>query len=191
MIMVTVGRSVHRVEECHQKRNNCAAQSTRIPQSICSVFCSRSGCNMACADGRGDTGFKTDIDHILQSPVAAADKPGAAVALTHSSGTLHAGSPGMKGSGAGGPVDADTPIAADTVVAIASMTKAITTVTVMRLVENGVLHARASTQVPEGFNAFQLPLLCAIQRRRQRCASCAFIHPASPIPSGTCDTTII
>tara|TARA_R110001583_G_scaffold182944_2_gene341213 strand:+ start:3356 stop:4570 length:1215 start_codon:yes stop_codon:yes gene_type:complete len=102
-------------------------------------------------------GVNEKIDLLLQNAVAAGDIPGAAVALTNASGTYY--------SGAFGTRDAETgaPIGPDTVMAIASMTKPITSVAVMQLVERGaldldepvsnVLPELASIQVLAGYDA--------------------------------------
>jgi len=89
--------------------------------------------------------------------------------------------------------DGGTAMTADTVMWIASMTKAVTSVAAMQLVEQGrlsldaplgdLLPELAHRPVLEGFDAAGEPIL----RRppgRSRCASCSPTPPASATTSG-------
>ena len=105
------------------------------------------------------------IDALLANAVASGDVPGVVAMATDRTELLYSGAYGRRALGA------DAPMTLDTVVWIASMTKAITGAAAMRLVERGQLQldAPASAWVPElgavqvleGFDAGGAPRLRA------------------------------
>jgi len=108
------------------------------------------------------------IDHVLNQAVHAQDVPGVVAMAATDEGILYEGAFGTRELGK------DAAITPDTVVWIASMTKAITAVAAMQLVERGQLHldAPATDVVPElarsqvlaGFDAAGTPQLRAPTR---------------------------
>src|SRR3954466_15020978 len=105
------------------------------------------------------------IDALLANAVASGDVPGVVAMATDRTELLYSGAYGRRALGA------DAPMTLDTVVWIASMTKAITGAAAMRLVERGQLQLDApasawvpelgSVQVLEGFDAAGAPRLRA------------------------------
>jgi methyl acetate hydrolase len=103
------------------------------------------------------------IDQVLRLGVESGAAAGVAAAVTSDKGTIYEGAVGVRETGKSGPMTADT------VVWIASMTKAITAVAAMQLVERGklaldkpiaaVLPELANPQVLEGFDAQGKPRL--------------------------------
>lgn len=89
--------------------------------------------------------MKAALDTILSQAAEAGTVPGVVALVGDRAGTLYEGAFGKR-STAG-----DTPMSADTVAWIASMTKAVTTVALMQLVEEGKvdLDAPAATYAPE------------------------------------------
>lgn len=108
------------------------------------------------------------IDPVLQSAVEAGKVRGVVVAAASRDGVLYEGAFGAKDAAAG------EPMAADTIFRIASMTKAVTSVAVMQLVEQGRLKLDDSArdhlpelgdpQVLEGFGDDGTPKLRAAAR---------------------------
>jgi len=108
------------------------------------------------------------IDHVLNQAVHAQDVPGVVAMAATDEGILYEGAFGTRELGK------DAAMTPDTVVWIASMTKAITAVAAMQLVERGQLHldAPATDVVPElaraqvlaGFDASGKPQLRAPTR---------------------------
>ncbi|TJY63280.1 beta-lactamase family protein [Sinimarinibacterium sp. CAU 1509] len=109
--------------------------------------------------------IKQALDSVLQRAVGANGVPGVVAMVTDRNGTLYEGAFGERVVGAGASMDADT------VGLIASMTKALTSVAAMQLVEQGKLDldSPASTWLPEladvkvieGFDADGKPQLRA------------------------------
>jgi methyl acetate hydrolase len=108
------------------------------------------------------------IDHVLRQAVHAQDVPGVVAMAAADQGIIYEGAFGTRELGT------DAAMTPDTVVWIASMTKAITAAAAMQLVERGTLQldAPASDVVPElakaqvleGFDASGTPQLCAPKR---------------------------
>jgi CubicO group peptidase (beta-lactamase class C family) len=108
------------------------------------------------------------IDHVLRQAVHAQDVPGVVAMAATDEGIMYEGAFGMRELGT------DAAMTPDTVVWIASMTKAITAAATMQLVERGQLHldAPAADVVPElakaqvlaGFDAAGTPQLRAPTR---------------------------
>src|SRR5213594_5156664 len=108
------------------------------------------------------------IDGVLQKAVDAKEVPGVVAMAATDKGLLYEGAFGVRA------LDQGTPMTLDTVFRIASMTKAITSVAAMQLVEQGKLKleepvpnidpALGSTQVLEGFDAAGAPKLRAAKR---------------------------
>lgn len=104
-----------------------------------------------------------EIDSILRAAVDSGAVPGVVALATDRNGTLYQGAFGQRG------LDLATPMTADTVFWIASMTKAITSVAAMQLVEEGrleldaplgeLLPYLAAPPVLEGFDATGRPVL--------------------------------
>jgi CubicO group peptidase (beta-lactamase class C family) len=98
----------------------------------------------------------TGIDEVLQNAVARGDVPGVVAMAATDEGPIYEGAAGVR------EVGADDPISADTMVRIASMTKMVTTVSALQLVEQGKLDLDAPVetyrpefaelQVLEGFD---------------------------------------
>ncbi len=88
--------------------------------------------------------LQQNIDALLQHAVADGDVPGVVAAATNREGTLYEGAFGERALGGG------TAMTPDTVVWIASMTKALTGMAAMQLVEQGklALDAPASDVIP-------------------------------------------
>lgn len=107
--------------------------------------------------------LKHRLDMLLHNAVAAGAIPGVAVAATSREGLLYEGAFGERTLGSGAPMTLDT------VVWIASMSKAITSTAVLQLVEKGqldldapardVLQSIADAQVLTGFDADGRPLV--------------------------------
>jgi CubicO group peptidase (beta-lactamase class C family) len=103
------------------------------------------------------------IDAVLRGAVERGEVPGVAAAAGNAAGTLYAGAFGRRG------LDQEAAMTPDTVVWIASMTKAITTVAALQQVEAGalsldapiaeVLPELAAPQVLSGFSTAGEPLL--------------------------------
>jgi methyl acetate hydrolase len=108
------------------------------------------------------------IDHVLNRAVHAQDVPGVVAMAATDEGIMYEGAFGTRELGK------DAAMTPDTVVWIASMTKAITAAAAMQLVERGKLHldapatdvvpALARAQVLEGFDASGTPQLRAPKR---------------------------
>ncbi|TDH59459.1 class A beta-lactamase-related serine hydrolase [Dankookia rubra] len=104
-----------------------------------------------------------DIDAVLRGAVESGAVPGVVALATDRAGTLYQGAFGRRG------LDVAAPMTADTVFWIASMTKAITSVAAMQLVEEGrleldaplgpLLPQLAAPQVLERFDAAGTPFL--------------------------------
>jgi methyl acetate hydrolase len=98
----------------------------------------------------------TGIDEVLQNAVARGDVPGVVAMAATDEGPIYEGAAGVR------EVGADDPISADTMLRIASMTKMVTTVSALQLVEQGKLDLDAPVetyrpefaelQVLEGFD---------------------------------------
>lgn len=105
----------------------------------------------------------TGLDEVLRVAVAQGDLPGVVAGFTTARGVAHLGAAGLRDSEAG------TAMAADTLFWLASMTKPVTSVAAMQLVEQGrlaldvpverYLPALADRQVLQGFDAAGAPLL--------------------------------
>lgn len=112
--------------------------------------------------------LKQSADRLLSDAVAAGRVPGVVAMATHRDGTIYEGAFGVRTLGQ------DAPMTLDTVGWIASMTKALTSVTAVQLVERGQLDldAPASTVVPAiaeaqvltGFDAAGQPQMRAPRR---------------------------
>jgi methyl acetate hydrolase len=110
----------------------------------------------------------TTLDTVLGDAVRSKKMPGIVVAAATGTGVLHEGAYGVREIGK------DAPMSLDTVVWIASMTKAITATAAMQLIEKGklALEAPATSVVPqlgsarvlEGFDAAGQPRLRAPKR---------------------------
>src|SRR5437867_7809964 len=111
---------------------------------------------------------RTRIDSVLKRAVDAREVPGVVAMVATDKGVLYEGAFGVRA------LDASTPMTLDTVFRIASMTKAITSVAAMQLVEQGKLKldepvpgidpALGSPQVLEGFDASGAPRLRPAKR---------------------------
>jgi len=98
----------------------------------------------------------TGIDEVLQNAVARGDVPGVVAMAATDEGPIYEGAAGIREAGA------DDPITPDTMMRIASMTKMVTTVAALQLVEKGDLDLDAPVdtyrpefaqlQVLEGFD---------------------------------------
>jgi CubicO group peptidase (beta-lactamase class C family) len=107
--------------------------------------------------------FVSQADEVLQRAVDAHQVPGVVALAADATDIIYAGARGVRG------VDNPTPMSLDTVVWIASMTKAVTSVAAMQLVEQGrvgldqavadVLPALREVQVLEGFDDQGTPRL--------------------------------
>jgi len=73
------------------------------------------------------------IDEILEKHIASKNLPCAVAGVANSDGTLYTGATGVRS------LDGFEPMTTDTIFAIASMTKAITTVATLQLVEQGLI----------------------------------------------------
>lgn len=108
------------------------------------------------------------VDQVLERAVAAGDIPGVVALAASDQGVIYQGAFGKRG------VDADAEMSLDTVVWIASMTKAVTSVAAMQLVEQGEisldeplsdrLPELREIQVLEGFDEAGAPRLRAPRR---------------------------
>ena len=74
-----------------------------------------------------------NIDQILEKHIASRDLPCAVAGVANAEGTLYMGAAGLRS------LDASDAMTTDTIFAIASMTKAITTVATLQLVEQGLI----------------------------------------------------
>ncbi len=85
------------------------------------------------------------LDGVLRQAAESGDVPGVVAMITNRDGTLYEGAFGKRS------LDGNAPMTLDTVGLIASMTKAITSVAVMQLVERGKLDldSPASRWLPE------------------------------------------
>jgi len=111
---------------------------------------------------------RTRIDGVLKRAVDAKDVPGVVAMAATEKGVLYEGAFGLRA------LDTSAPMTLDTVFRIASMTKAITSVAAMQLVEQGRLKldepvpnvdpALASPQVLDGFDASGAPILRSAKR---------------------------
>ena len=111
---------------------------------------------------------RTRIDGVLKQAVDAKEVPGVVAMAATDKGVLYEGAFGVRA------FDQSTPMTLDTVFRIASMTKAITSVAAMQLVEQGKLKldepvpsidpALASPQVLDGFDASGAPRLRPAKR---------------------------
>ena len=114
------------------------------------------------------TGVKTELDAVLRRAVAAGEVPGVVAMAATSDGPVYGGAFGVRELGAG------PAMTLDSVFRIASMTKAITSVAAMQLVEQGKLAldapvpdidpALSRPQVLEGFDAAGQPRLRPARR---------------------------
>jgi methyl acetate hydrolase len=97
------------------------------------------------SESRGEGPLKDNADALLGTAAEAGDVPGVIATATNRDGTLYEGAFGQRVLGQDGPMTIDT------VVWIASMTKALTGTAVMQLVEQGKLelNSPASRWVPE------------------------------------------
>ena len=112
--------------------------------------------------------LKTKADALLQTAVQSGDVPGAVAVATDRNGTIYEGGFGLRD------LSASVEMTPDTIVCIASMTKAITGTAAMQLVEQGKLSldGPASDVVPElgevrvleGFDADDQPITRAPKR---------------------------
>jgi methyl acetate hydrolase len=103
------------------------------------------------------------LDQILEESVSEGKVPGVVAVAANHDGVIYEGAFGQRS------IDSDTPMTLDTVFWIASMTKAITSVAAMQLVEKGkiqldepvsrVLPELDSIQVLEGFDSNGHPIL--------------------------------
>ncbi len=108
------------------------------------------------------------IDDILQAAVAKGDVPGVVAMATDGGHTLYEGAFGVRKLGEGAPMTLDS------IFWIASLTKAVTSVAAMQLVEQGrvsldeplgaILPKLADLQVLEGFDAAGQPILRPAKR---------------------------
>jgi len=111
---------------------------------------------------------KAQIDGVLRQAVDAREVPGVVAMAATDKGVLYEGAFGLRA------LDQSTPMTLDTVFRIASMTKAITSVAAMQLVEQGKLKVEepvpnidpglGSPQVLEGFDAAGAPKLRPARR---------------------------
>lgn len=111
---------------------------------------------------------KAQIDGVLRQAVDAKEVPGVVAMAATDKGVLYEGAFGLRA------LDQSTPMTLDTVFRIASMTKAITSVAAMQLVEQGRLKVEepvpnvdpglGSPQVLEGFDAAGAPKLRPAKR---------------------------
>ena len=111
---------------------------------------------------------KAQIDSVLRQAVDAKEVPGVVAMAATDKGVLYEGAFGLRA------LDQSTPMTLDTVFRIASMTKAITSVAAMQLVEQGKLKVEepvpnidpglGSPQVLEGFDAAGAPKLRPAKR---------------------------
>ena len=111
---------------------------------------------------------RTQIDGVLRQAVDAKEVPGVVAMAATDKGVLYEGAFGLRA------LDQSTPMTLDTVFRIASMTKAITSVAAMQLVEQGKLKVEepvpnidpglGSPQVLEGFDAAGAPKLRPAKR---------------------------
>ena len=111
---------------------------------------------------------KAQIDGVLRQAVDAKEVPGVVAMAATDKGVLYEGAFGLRA------LDQSTPMTLDTVFRIASMTKAITSVAAMQLVEQGKLKVGepvpnvdpglGSPQVLEGFDAAGAPKLRPAKR---------------------------
>jgi CubicO group peptidase (beta-lactamase class C family) len=74
-----------------------------------------------------------NINGILEKYIASGNLPSAVAGVANASGTLYMGAAGLRS------LDHSEPMSTDTIFAIASMTKAITTVATLQLVEQGII----------------------------------------------------
>jgi CubicO group peptidase (beta-lactamase class C family) len=112
--------------------------------------------------------LKQAVDTLLQDAVSRGDVPGVVATATHRDETIYEGGFGERAWGGG------EPMSPDTVVWIASMTKAITGTAAMQLVEQGKLSLDAparevipylgEVEVLEGFDAHGQPITRAPKR---------------------------
>src|SRR5580765_3605304 len=112
---------------------------------------------------------RAQIDGVLRQAVDAKEVPGVVAMAATDKGVLYEGAFGLRA------LDQSTPMTLDTVFRIASMTKAITSVAAMQLVEQGKLKLEepvpnidpglGSPQVLEGFDAAGAPKLRPAKRR--------------------------
>ena len=86
-----------------------------------------------------------NIDEILSRYIASGDLPCAVAGVANAHGTLYMGAAGLRS------LDETQAMTTDTIFAIASMTKAITTVATLQLVEQGLidLDAPITTYLPD------------------------------------------
>src|ERR1700675_1470941 len=111
---------------------------------------------------------RAQIDGVLRQAVDAKEVPGVVAMAATDKGLLYEGAFGLRA------LDQSTPMTLDTVFRIASMTKAITSVAAMQLVEQGKLKVEepvpnigpglSSPQVLEGFDAAGAPKLRPAKR---------------------------
>ncbi|WP_135466131.1 serine hydrolase domain-containing protein [Crenalkalicoccus roseus] len=109
------------------------------------------------------------VDAVLREAVESGAVPGVAAAAGNRAGTLYEGAFGRRA------LDGEAPMTPDSVVWIASMTKAITTAAALQQVEEGrlaldepiarVLPALAAPRVLEGFDAEGAPILRPARRQ--------------------------
>src|SRR2546427_1905578 len=146
----------------HSRRDVLKGAAIAAAASVCAVSSRR-----AEAQG-GTTQSRARIDGVLQKAVDAKEVPGVVAMAATDKGLLYEGAFGVRA------LDQGTPMTLDTVFRIASMTKAITSVAAMQLVEQGKLKleepvpnidpALGSPQVLEGFDAAGAPKLRPAKR---------------------------
>jgi len=92
-----------------------------------------------------EAALQGELDSLLERAVAGRQLPGVVAGLAGNQGTRYLGAAGNRNLETGAPMQADT------IIAIASMTKAITTVATLQLAERGLvdLDAPVSTYLPE------------------------------------------
>jgi len=145
----------------HSRRDVLKGAAIAAAASVCAVSSRR-----AEAQG-GTTQSRARIDGVLQKAVDAKEVPGVVAMAATDKGLLYEGAFGVRA------LDQGTPMTLDTVFRIASMTKAITSVAAMQLVEQGKLKLEEpvpnidpalGSQVLEGFDAAGAPKLRPAKR---------------------------
>src|SRR3989442_13092357 len=141
----------------HSRRDVLKGAAIAAAASVCAVSSRR-----AEAQG-GTTQSRAQIDGVLRQAVDAKEVPGVVAMAATDKGLLYEGAFGVRA------LDQSTAMTRDTVFRIASMTKAVTSVAAMQLVEQGKLRcehtvpiidpAPGSPQVLEGFDAAGAPKL--------------------------------
>src|SRR6059036_1336326 len=136
----------------HSRRDVLKGAAIAAAASVCAVSSRR-----AEAQG-GTTQSRARIDGVLQKAVDAKEVPGVVAMAATDKGLLYEGAFGVRA------LDQGTPMTLDTVFRIASMTKAITSVAAMQLVEQGKL--KLEEPVPNIDPALGSPQVLGLRRRR-------------------------